>query len=787
MDLSVQVSFSTRDTRYSVPSHPISVPRSSTTDDLRDILRELLQGHANSISFDFLLHNEFIEGTLDEFLSKKNITLVIFRFLLVTCIITGSYDGAVQLQDVKCAEPIFTLSLGEQVKSVEWIKKGTTDSEDSIFVTGGFAQFIRIWVWNAAKTSVECVAVCRGHKETIMSLSSSSSIPGCNVHLLASSSYDSTIKVWSSDPAKTDLVMETGGVSHKRKSEDKIPVRIPRVTLAGHRNMVSRVSWYSEGVASTTVPKLISCSWDQSIRLWDVDTGSDSQTVAKKCGETRCIMVGSALHDLSVAPQGVLVAASDNKVRIFDLRAKDALAQIGFQSHEGWLTSITWAPHRADQFVTGSVDKLVKLWDTRRISAPLFDLMGHQDIVTAVDWAPPDKDGQHYIVSASADGTAKAASKVGVTTVTHFLLKTSWFKIAEFSFLSSNRLQVVKNGLVKRFSTQATVCYEFRLGECFLLTYTLCQLHRYTVESIMPLILLCGYPCSGKTVVTMMLAGLLREQNLDCAVEVISEAAVARAISPNDSSEQDPRIAIFTNASLEKQLRSQINSTLCVLVDANNYIKGYRYEMYCVAKALRQQQAVVYCTTSEATCRANNAQAARYPQELFTDLVNRFEPPNGVSRWDSPLYEICLPGANGPLDPEDELKQSVEDLANRVIHDLLQSTVKIKPNRSTIVPKSAAADYVQVVERTVNKVISIILAAQSRGDKKAALPNQEDVILQLPSQETWTPATLAKAKRHFFAFIRSEARLAKLTNEDEISVLFVRFLGNETQRLTSLT
>ncbi|KAL5964890.1 hypothetical protein TSMEX_007342, partial [Taenia solium] len=317
------------------------------------------------------------------------------------------YDGTVQLQDVKGSEPIFTLSLGEQVKTVEWIKKGAVESDDSLFVTGGFAQIIRLWVWNIAKTSVECVAVCRGHKETIMSLASSSSIPGCNADLFASSSFDSTIKVWSANPEKTDLVMETGGISHKRKSEDKIPVRIPRVTLAGHRNMVSRVSWYSEGVTSTTVPKLISCSWDQSIRLWDVDAGSGSQTAASKCGEVRCIMVGSASHDLSVAPQGVLIAASDNKVRIYDLRAKDPLAQIGFQSHEGWLTSIAWAPHRVDQFVTGSVDKVVKLWDTRRISAPLFDLMGHQDIVTAVDWALPDKYGQHYIVSASADGTAK--------------------------------------------------------------------------------------------------------------------------------------------------------------------------------------------------------------------------------------------------------------------------------------------------------------------------------------------------------------------------------------------
>lgn len=64
------------DFRYSVPSHPISIPRSSTTDDLRNVLRELLKDQADSASFDFLLHNEFIEGTLDEFLSKKQVALV---------------------------------------------------------------------------------------------------------------------------------------------------------------------------------------------------------------------------------------------------------------------------------------------------------------------------------------------------------------------------------------------------------------------------------------------------------------------------------------------------------------------------------------------------------------------------------------------------------------------------------------------------------------------------------------------------------------------------------------
>lgn len=80
---------------------------------------------------------------------------------------------------------------------------------------------------------------------------------------------------------------------------------------------------------------------------------------------------------------------------------------IGFRGHSKWISAVAWAPHRTDQFVTGSVDRSVRLWDTRNPRCSLYDLMGHQDMVTDVDWAPPTQQQQHHIVSASADGTAK--------------------------------------------------------------------------------------------------------------------------------------------------------------------------------------------------------------------------------------------------------------------------------------------------------------------------------------------------------------------------------------------
>nr|CDS34261.2 ribosome biogenesis protein wdr12 [Hymenolepis microstoma] len=698
MDLHVQVTFSTRDKRYSVPEHPISIPRSSTCDDLQNILRELLESRGDTVSFDFLINNEFVEGTLDEFLKKKSLTLEVISIEFtvrqeapeaiqsinfddyVSCvkrseklILVGDYCGNVQLHTVKSADPLLTITLEEKVKCLEWIKKGSKASDDSIFVTGDFNQNIRLWVLNIEKNSLVCAAICKGHSNTVMSLASTSSIPGCQANVFASGSSDNKIKIWSASPDKSDLSLETGGISHVPKSEEKIPVRIPRLTLAGHNAMVTQVCWYNEGgagaISTAAAPRLLSCSWDQSLRLWDVDAkcdgGNDKDVAAApKCGEARRVVVGSALNDLSASPQGILVAACDNKVRIYDLRAKDALAQVGFQSHSGWLTSVAWAPHRSDQFVTGSIDKTVKLWDTRRISAPLYDLMGHQDMVTCVNWAQPDEDGQHYIVSSSADAK-------------------------------------------------------------------------------MPLILLCGYPCSGKTTITEKLVEMLREGSPECDIEIVSEQAIAQANQAYKGEEgKDPREAIFKNTASEKQLRAQIKSdtervlskkkgasTGVVIVDGTNFIKALRYDTFCIAKSLGQKQAVIHCTTPENMCR-----------EINTKM-----------------------------------------LAGTILFTKSSKT-KVKQNKTTVISRSVAPDYIQLVEKATNKVINLILEAQSKGEEKMCLPKQEDICLQLASNiHPWTRSTLAKAKRNFLAFLRSGQRATKV-NEDEMCVLFVGFLNNESQR-----
>lgn len=131
---------------------------------------------------------------------------------------------------------------------------------------------------------------------------------------------------------------------------------------------------------------------------------------------------------------------------------------------------------------------------------------------------------------------------------------------------------------------------------------------------------------------------------------------------------------------------------------------------------------------------------------------------------------------------------SLENLINNIDADLLQAKSKVKQNKTTVITRAAASDYIQVFEKATSKVIGLILAAQSKGEEKMCLPNQEEVSLQLAgSLQPWNQATLAKAKRNFLTFLKSGQRITpSKANEEEMCTMFVHFLNSEAQRDTFL-
>ena len=60
-----------------------------------------------------------------------------------------------------------------------------------------------------------------------------------------------------------------------------------------------------------------------------------------------------------------------------------------------------------------------------------------------------------------------------------------------------------------------------------------------------------------------------------------------------------------------------------VIVDSLNYIKGYRYELYCLSKHVKTPQCVLHCDVAPEDARAWNAargESERYSEEVLHGL-----------------------------------------------------------------------------------------------------------------------------------------------------------------------
>lgn len=103
----------------------------------------------------------------------------------------------------------------------------------------------------------------------------------------------------------------------------------------------------------------------------------------------------------------------------------------------------------------------------------------------------------------------------------------------------------------------------------------------------MPLIIMCGVPSSGKSTRAAELKDFFESQKKK-VVHIISENDIVKnsGILKND---------VYESSQNEKMIRADLKSNSLrklkknelVIMDGGNYIKGYRYEIYCASKSAR--------------------------------------------------------------------------------------------------------------------------------------------------------------------------------------------------------
>lgn len=191
----------------------------------------------------------------------------------------------------------------------------------------------------------------------------------------------------------------------------------------------------------------------------------------------------------------------------------------------------------------------------------------------------------------------------------------------------------------------------------------------------MPLIILSGIPSSGKSTRAKQLKDYFENQNK--TVHILSENNVIHKTGIHKNE-------VFADSKNEKQLRGDLKSETqrllnkndVLILDGGNYIKGYRYEIYCAAKSVRVTQCTIWCATAKDIAwefnlkRTENDETneeTQYSKNIFDALCLRYEEPNGNNRWDSPLFIVY----------------SNDELPYSDINSSLFEKAPPKPNQST--------------------------------------------------------------------------------------------------------
>lgn len=199
----------------------------------------------------------------------------------------------------------------------------------------------------------------------------------------------------------------------------------------------------------------------------------------------------------------------------------------------------------------------------------------------------------------------------------------------------------------------------FTSGSCRKLTQSVCT---WLPLERMPLVVFCGLPSSGKSRRAEELRRALAGDGR--AVYVVDDASVLGTRDP----------AVYGDSAGEKVLRAALRAAVerrlsrqdVVILDSVNYIKGFRYELYCLARAARTPLCLVYCVRPGWPSRGlGEADAAEKPAPAVSASWSLRAEEDGQPLAAGAAREerAAIPWANGELaaaapgepDPEEAL------------------------------------------------------------------------------------------------------------------------------------
>ncbi|XP_073475290.1 protein KTI12 homolog isoform X2 [Aquarana catesbeiana] len=222
---------------------------------------------------------------------------------------------------------------------------------------------------------------------------------------------------------------------------------------------------------------------------------------------------------------------------------------------------------------------------------------------------------------------------------------------------------------------------------------------------------------------------------------------------------QDSRKEKDLRGALRAEVERKLNKEDVAILDSLNYIKGYRYELFCLIKHVQTPHCLIHCVTApdvSSTWNRDRRPDEQYTQDIFDALVQRFEAPDSRNRWDSPLFTV---------QKDDALP--LEQICNAIFHRKAPP-----PNQSTQTQPLSSTNFLHELDKVTQDVVTAILNAQ-----KISVPG--DIItvpgasekLQLPRMLNMSE--LRRLRQQFISY----TKLHPNENISQLANMFVQYLN----------